>query len=110
MPDWSYFLAVVAISGAVTVGLRAIPFAALAPLRESSFVRHIGFWMPAGILTILALSTLGTAAEDGHVVAALVAAVVTVAVHLLSGRRSLLSIFAGTLCYVVLVNMHWIGM
>lgn len=109
MPDVGYFLAVIAVAGAVTVGLRAVPFLALAPLRESSFVRHIGFWMPAGILTILALSTLVSSAEGGQLAAALIAATVTVGVHLLFRRRSLLSIFAGTLCFVALVNTGWLG-
>ena len=36
---------------------------------------------------------------------ALIAAAVTVVVHLLAGRRTLVSIAAGTLAYVLLVNL-----
>ncbi|WP_297749085.1 AzlD domain-containing protein [uncultured Tessaracoccus sp.] len=109
MPDLGYFVAVVAVAGAITVGLRAVPFLLLAPLRESTLVRRIGVWMPAGILTILALATLVSAFDGGRAAAALVAAGVTVGVHLLCGRRSLLSIFAGTACFVALVNSGWLG-
>ncbi len=110
MPDLGYFVAVVVVAGAITVGLRAVPFLLLAPLRESTLVRRIGVWMPAGILTILALATLVSAFDGGgRAVAALVAAGVTVGVHLLFGRRSLLSIFAGTACFVALVNSGWLG-
>lgn len=43
---------------------------------------------------------------DGTRVAhALIAAAVTVVVHLLAGRRTLVSIAAGTLAYVLLVNL-----
>ena len=69
--------------------------------------------MPAGVLTILALVMLLDAAAlapgepvDGTRVAhALFAAAVTVVVHLLAGRRTLVSIAAGTLAYVLLVNL-----
>lgn len=64
-------------------------------------------WMPVGILCILAISTLLTSAGTGgvHLVHALIAGAVTAAVHLLGGRRTLLSGGAGTLTYVLLANL-----
>jgi branched-subunit amino acid transport protein AzlD len=63
--------------------------------------------MPVGVLGILAVS-----AFRGSVVAlpettlyALIALAVTIAVHLLCGRRTLLSVTLGTAAYVSLVNL-----
>lgn len=106
MPDIAYILAVLAIVFTITLGLRALPFAALAALRESSLVSQLAVWMPAGILAILAASTFrGAVAADAPAAGLAVAAVVvTVATHLLGGRRTLLSVGAGTLFYVLLLN------
>ena len=43
--------------------------------------------------------------DGARVAHALIAAAVTVVVHLLAGRRTLVSIAAGTLAYVLLVNL-----
>ena len=104
MPDTTYLVLALLGAGAITLALRALPFAALRPLRESALVRNLGIWMPAGILTILALATLASAAAGERLVAALVAISVTVVAHLALQRRSLLSIAAGTITYVLLVN------
>ena len=95
------------IAGAITVALRAVPFFVLSPLRESRFVRHMALWMPAGLLLILAAATFRSSAfgETVHLWEAAVAAGVTVAVHLGFGRRTLLSVGAGTATFVALVNL-----
>lgn len=54
-PTLGYILAVLIVVFLVDLGLRAIPFLILEPLRESRFVRTMGVWMPAGILFILAI-------------------------------------------------------
>lgn len=102
-----YLIAAIAIGGVITLGLRAIPFAMLKPLRRSKFVRTLGQWMPAGILLILAVVVLRDefVARAGQWWIVLAAAAVTVGVHLFLGRRVLLSVAAGTACYVVLVNL-----
>lgn len=114
MPDLGYVVAALLIAGAITVALRAVPFAILKPLRESQLVLALGLWMPVGILGILAASTwIGTfTGDDGGAgidwataAHAALAAAVTVAVHLLFGRRTLLSIGLGTLTFVLLVNL-----
>ncbi|MGM7667013.1 AzlD domain-containing protein [Microbacterium sp. A93] len=111
MPDLGYVVAALVISGAITVALRAVPFAVLKPLRESKLVLALGLWMPVGILGILAASTWvgtfsGAAGIDWTTAAhAAFAAAVTVAVHLWCGRRTLLSIGLGTLTFVLLVNL-----
>lgn len=66
----------------------------------------MAIWMPVGILAILVASTLRTSmgAGEEHVPQALAAVAVTVAVHLLARRRTLLSVGAGTLAYVLLMS------
>jgi len=107
MPETSYLLAVLGITFAITFGLRALPFAALNPLRNSGLVRKLSLWMPVGILGILAASTLRTTvpAASGALLPAVVAVAVTIAVHLLGRRRTLLSVGLGTLVFVALVNL-----
>ncbi len=123
MPDPWYIVAALALAGGITVALRAVPFAILKPLRESRLVLALGLWMPVGILAILAASTFagtftavapdagppgsGARLAVDWVLAwkATAAAVVTVAAHLLGGRRTLLSIGLGTLTFVLLVNL-----
>lgn len=106
MPDLAYMIAAVAIGGVITLLLRALPFAILKPLRKSRFVQALGRWMPAGLLLILAVVMLAgeIAARPEKLWIVGVATAVTVVTHLFAGRRALLSIFAGTAVYVVLLN------
>lgn len=105
-PVW-YLLAAIAISGAITVALRALPFAVLKPLRKSKLVQQLGLWMPAGLLLILVVAVLRDEiiARPGEIWAIAAASAVTVVVHLTCRRRALLSIAAGTACYVLLLNL-----
>ncbi len=106
MSETGYIAAVLAIVFVITLALRAVPFLLLKPLEESKFVKKMASWMPAGILFILAASTFLTSTDDGdnHLLYALLAVLVTAGVHLVAGRRTLLSVGVGTLTYVVLVN------
>lgn len=107
MPDVSYVLAAMGIAFVITVSLRAIPFLVLKPLRESRFVSNLALWMPAGILFILAAATFRSSAFETTVRLweAAAATATTVIVHLAFGRRTLLSVGAGTLVFVALVNL-----
>ncbi|RPF31006.1 hypothetical protein EDD92_0823 [Streptomyces sp. TLI_185] len=81
MPGTSYLVAVLAIAFSITLALRAVPFAVLGRLRGSVIVRRLaGAWY------------------------ALLAVAVTIGVHLAFGRRTILSVGAGTAVYVVLLN------
>ena len=105
-PTLGYLLTLLVIVFIIDFTLRALPFKILEPLRDSHFVSDMAVWMPPGIMLILVLSTLsqGAQAAGGRWWAALVAAGVTVAVHLLSGRKLLWSVGIGTVCYVALLN------
>ena len=107
MPETSYLLAVIAIGFVITFALRALPFVILRPLRESRLVAALALWMPAGILAILAVDTLRSSidADPARILPAAIATAVTIAAHLLGGRRTLLSVGLGTVTFVALVNL-----
>ena len=104
-PDAAYLLAAVAVSGAVTWALRALPFTALAPLRASRTVRYLSTRMPAGVMVILLVYCLRdtTVGRPGQALAPFAALAATVALHLWR-RNALLSILGGTAVSVVLAT------
>jgi branched-subunit amino acid transport protein AzlD len=105
MPDPRYLLAAVAVSAAVTWGLRALPFTALAPLRASRTVRYLSTRMPAGVMVILlgyCLRAVPLTSLTG-LVTPLLALGVTVGLHLWR-RNALLSILGGTTVNVLLAS------
>jgi branched chain amino acid efflux pump len=105
MPDPGYLVAAAATAVAVTWGLRALPFAALARPRRSPLVGYLKAAMPVGVLVILAVYTLRAFSpqEPDRAWPTVLALAVTVALHL--WRRNLpLSIFAGTAVHVALAS------
>ena len=95
---------ILAVLFAVTVALRALPFAALRFFRESELVTWLGLVMPAGVMAILMVYALtGSDGETGGYAALGLGVGFTVALHLWK-RSASLSILLGTLFYVVLVN------
>jgi branched-subunit amino acid transport protein AzlD len=105
VPETSYLLAILGIVFVITFALRAVPFAVLGPLREARLVQSMAGWMPAGVLLILAAATFRSSAADDRLWQTLVAVAVTAVVHVAGGRRTLLSVGAGTLTFVLLVNI-----
>lgn len=53
-----YLIAILAVAGLVTVLLRAVPFALLAPIRESRLIKWLGRRMAVGIMAILSVYTM----------------------------------------------------
>ncbi|MFI9352660.1 AzlD domain-containing protein [Streptomyces lydicus] len=51
-------LAAILVTAAVTWALRAVPFAARAPLRASATVQYLSTRMPAGVMVIQVVSCL----------------------------------------------------
>ncbi|KOG36772.1 MULTISPECIES: branched-chain amino acid transporter permease [Streptomyces] len=104
MPDTPYLVAAVVVSAAVTWALRALPFAALAPLRSSATVRYLSTRMPAGVMVILLVYCLrDLPLTEPDVLATLFALAVTIGLHLWR-RDALLSILGGTAVHVLLAN------
>jgi branched-subunit amino acid transport protein AzlD len=101
----AYIALLVGVSAAVTWALRILPFAALAPMRDSAIVKYLSVHMPVGVMVILALYTLRGAPRAGLDLAWLVIGVlVTAGLHLWRGQ-ALLSILVGTASYVALVSL-----
>lgn len=105
MPETPYLLAAIGASMAVSWGLRALPFAALAPLRASGTVAWLSWRMPAGVMVILVAYCLRSlpGAAPAVLASTLPALAVTVGLHLWR-RNALLSILGGTLVSVVLAS------
>lgn len=106
MPDNAYIAVLVVISAALTWALRALPFAVLAPLRQSRWVTYLGMHMPVGVMLILAIYTLRTVAGETALQCGflLFAVAVTAGLHLWR-RNAVLSILVGTACYVTLMSV-----
>jgi branched-subunit amino acid transport protein AzlD len=105
MPDPGYLIAAVATAVAVTWGLRALPFTALAPLRSSPLIAYLNTAMPVGVMVILAVYTLRgfSLYVPAQAWPTVVALAVTVALHLWR-RNVLLSILGGTAVHVALAT------
>ena len=103
MPDTRYLLGLVLVSAAITWGLRALPFAVLAPMHRSPLIGRLAAQLPLGVMIILALSTFrGVSFHDaGRALGFLFAVGITIALQL--WRRSfVLSIVVGTATYVLI--------
>lgn len=101
----THAMAILLIVGTITVALRALPFAAIAPLRSSSFIAYLGMTMPVGVMSVLSVYALSASEEEpGGMIAGLIAVAATIALHLWR-KSAALSIFGGTIFYMVLVNV-----
>lgn len=91
----------------VTFLLRALPFAALSFFRRSPLVAWLGLGMPIGVMTTLVIYTIyGSKDMPGGLLPVFLALAVTLALHI--WRRSApLSIIAGTVFYMILVNIFF---
>ncbi len=106
MPDNGYIALLVAVSAAVTWALRALPFAVLAPLRDSRVVKYLSVHMPVGVMVILAIYTVRTVAgqTSAQLLWLVLAVAVTAGLHVWRGQ-ALISILVGTVSYVTLMSV-----
>lgn len=101
-----YVLTAAVAMGAVTFLIRALPFMGARWLRGSSVVRRIGIFLPPAIMALLLVHSardLGLQAP-GQVLPAVVAVLVVLALQLYQ-RQPLLSIAAGTVLYMLWVQL-----
>ncbi|MGP4094174.1 branched-chain amino acid transporter permease [Nonomuraea sp. KM90] len=106
MPTPLYLAAVVAVSTAVTWGLRALPFAVLDPLRRSAVLRYLAVQMPVGLMLILALYTLRGVSPTSWptVVTTALSLVVAIGLHLKT-RNAVVSVLGATGLHVLLSTL-----
>lgn len=105
MVEWTYVLAAVALSAAITWALRAVPFLFVARLRDSELLPHLAAVMPVGVMTILVFYTLRHT-DLGANPATLAVALglsVTAILHLWL-RNAVLSVLGGTAVHVLVLS------
>ncbi|MFF8787754.1 branched-chain amino acid transporter permease [Streptomyces sp. NPDC015125] len=106
MPSTGYIVSALVTVVAITFALRAVPFAFLGRLRQSHVTAFLSQHMPAGIMVILVIYLLRgvdvTTSPYGLTEATGIA--VTAGLYLWR-RNVLLSIFAGTAAYVLLLHL-----
>ena len=105
--DTSYLLTVIFVMGAVTFGLRALPFLSAHWLRRSPVIQHLGRFLPLAIMALLLVHSASSAARE-HANGPwpeLLAIALTFLLQWRS-RNPLLSIVGGTAIYVLLRNWH----
>lgn len=105
MPDTTYLITVVVVSSAITWALRAVPFAALAPLRHSDLLPYLAERMPVGVMAILTIYTLRhtDVTVISSVIPTAIGIAVTTGMHL--WRNNLVvSLLVGTTVYVTLAS------
>lgn len=107
MSDGAYIIGVIAVMGAVTFALRALPFVAAQWLQSHPLVRKLSLFLPLAIMALLLLHSLADAARQDPASPWPEGIAVGLVLLLQWRRRSaLLSIVAGTFVYVVLRNVQ----
>lgn len=106
MPDSGYLATALGLSVAITVALRAVPFAMKGALADSALIANLGRWMPLGAVTILAVYCLSAidVTAPGHGAGPAIGTVVTIAVHAWR-HNAVLSIVAGTAACLLITNV-----
>ena len=104
MPDL-HSAALIAVIALVTMGLRFLPFAIFRGRQTPPFISYLGRVLPCAIMGMLVVyclrNTSITAAPFG--LPELIATALVVVLHIWK-KNTLLSIIAGTVCYMVLVQ------
>ena len=105
MPDL-HSAALVAVVALVTIGLRFLPFLIFRGRETPAFISYLGRVLPYAIMGMLVVYCLrGTEVlSASHGIPELIACALVVGLHVWK-KNTLLSIIAGTVCYMVLVQM-----
>jgi branched-subunit amino acid transport protein AzlD len=110
MMSSSQVLLGIAVMGAITWLLRALPFVAERWLQGHPWVGKVRGFLPTAIMVILLLHTVSTgdASRSNWPIAEVVSIAVVMGLQWFV-RHALLSIFTGTGLYVLLVNPSFFG-
>lgn len=108
MADNWYLAGFIAVAAAATFATRVIPFLFFQRHTEHPLIRHLGRYLPAAVMALLATVFLQRSATWNNALPALDAlmpAVLVVAIHLWR-RNALLSIAAGTIAYMAILQLN----
>lgn len=109
MTDGSYIALFIAVSALATFATRVVPFVFFHRHTEHPLIRHLGRYLPAAVMALLATVFLQRAADWQASLPgldALFAGLLVVAIHLWR-RNALLSISAGTVAYMAIQQNGW---
>ena len=100
---------IIAVCTACTFLERALPFIIFRGKEVPEIVRYLGRVLPMAIMATLVIYCIKgiTFSSLAGWVPTLIASAVTVAFHLWKGN-TMLSIFGGTICYMVLIQMVFV--
>ncbi|KPQ01708.1 branched-chain amino acid transporter permease [Marinobacter sp. HL-58] len=110
MAESWYLAGFIAVATVATFATRVIPFLFFHRHTEHPLVRHLGRYLPAAVMALLATVFLQRSATWNNALPgldALLPAILVVTIHLWR-RNALLSIASGTIAYMVIVQMNLI--
>lgn len=110
MADSAYVAAFIAVTALATFATRAIPFLFFSRHTEHPLVQHLGRYLPAAVMALLATIFLQRSAHWSAPLPgldALVPGLLVIAVHLWRGN-ALLSIASGTIAYMAIQQSGWL--
>ncbi|HLV77249.1 MAG TPA: AzlD domain-containing protein [Marinobacter sp.] len=111
MAEHHYLTAVITVSALATFATRVVPFLFFERHTEHPLIQHIGRFLPAAVMALLAIIFLQRSADwstPAPGLDALLPGLLVVVVHLWR-RNALLSIAVGTLAYMYLQQTGWPG-
>lgn len=104
-PDFNYSVMIIVISALATFFTRAFPFLVFGRKQPSKTVLYVGKYLPSAVIAILVVYCLcGDGFALHTLLPKLIAGVLVVVLHVWK-RNNLLSIGAGTVAYMVLVQL-----
>jgi branched-subunit amino acid transport protein AzlD len=110
MTDATYIAAFIAVTAAATFATRVVPFVFFHRHTDHPLVKHLGRFLPAAVMALLATVFLQRSANwqaSLPGVDALLAGTLVLLIHLWR-RNALLSIAAGTLTYMAMQQSGWL--
>ena len=102
--DTFYLVSFILVTAAATFLTRLLPFVFLGKHSSHPLAQHLGRYLPAGIMAVLVAIFLPRAAHSATPILgldALIPAALVILLHLWK-RNALLSMLAGTLCYMAI--------
>ncbi|NLJ15832.1 MAG: branched-chain amino acid transporter AzlD [Clostridiales bacterium] len=100
-----YSLAIVTVIAVMTFVTRALPFAVFSRIKVPRPIEYLGKFLPYAVTTMLVVYCLKDVdfLSGSYGIPELVSIFATILIHLWK-RNTILSIFSGTILYMVIVN------
>ena len=101
----THALLVVAVAALMTIALRFFPFLVMGNRQTPAFVDYLGKYLPYAIMAMLVVYCLKGTSFTGatHGIPEIISVLAVVLLHIWK-RNTLLSIVAGTACFMMLLN------